>query len=132
MYEAIINMPIGNDEVPSLRVKIGWGAGVQDYPAVFERCNFWVGVRNENGELIGFGYVCGMGIVHGYMEDIIVHPDYQNKGIGTKLVKKLLEESVEYGLSIVTVTFEEKNAKFYKNCGFDIECGGVHYTGVID
>jgi len=66
-----------------------------------------------------------MGLQHGYMEDIIVHPDYQGQGIGKKLVVRLLDEAQAYGLEIVTLTFEEQNATFYAGCGFTVGAGGV-------
>lgn len=121
-------MPILNHEVPELRELVGWGRRDRDYPALFERCNFWAGVRSEEGKLIAFGYVCGMGLEHGYMEDIIVHPDYQGQGIGVKLVKELLYESERFGLGIVTVTYEEKNTNFYRVAGFTPGSGGVWQT----
>ncbi|MUK87896.1 GNAT family N-acetyltransferase [Ornithinibacillus sp. L9] len=123
--KVIINMAIANHEVPELRELVGWGRRDQDYPALFERCNFWAGVRNENDRLIAFGYVCGMGLEHGYMEDIMVHPQYQGQGIGVKLVKELLRESKRFGLGIVTVTYDEENTNFYKTSGFTPGFGGV-------
>lgn len=121
----VINMPISNHEVPKLRELIGWGRRDKDFPILFERCNFWAGVRNENNELIAFGYVVGMGLEHGYMEDIIVHPDYQKKGIGVELVRELLRESERFGLEIVTLTFNFKHKNFYETCGFTLCSGGV-------
>jgi ribosomal protein S18 acetylase RimI-like enzyme len=128
-YKVIINIPMFNNEVPELRQLIGWGRRDKDYPIVFERCNFWAGVRDENRKLIAFGYVCGMGLEHGYMEDIIVHPEYQKQGIGVELVKELLRESERFGLGIVTVTYEEHNTSFYKACGFTPGSGGVWQSG---
>ncbi|MFC0273560.1 GNAT family N-acetyltransferase [Metabacillus herbersteinensis] len=124
-YKVIINIPISNNEVPELRELVGWGRRDTDFPTLFERCNFWAGVRDKNNKLIAFGYVCGMGLEHGYMEDIMVHPKYQGKGIGVKLVKELLRESERFGLGIVTVTYEENKKNFYKKCGFTIGSGGV-------
>lgn len=121
----IINVPISKNEVSNLRELVGWSRRDEDYPILLERCNFWAGVRNENNKLIAFGYVCGMGLEHGYLEDIIVHPEYQGQGIGVELVKELLRESERFGLDIVTVTFEGNNTKFYKTCGFAIGTGGV-------
>ena len=72
-YEVEINMPIENHEVPDIRELVGWGRRDKDFPAIFERCNFWAGVRDENHKLIAFGYVTGMALEHGYMEDIMVH-----------------------------------------------------------
>lgn len=66
-----------------------------------------------------------MGLEHGYMEDTIVHPEYQRQGTVTKLVKKLLRESERFGLKIVTVTYEKHHSKFYEKCGFTPSSGGV-------
>lgn len=124
-YEVIINIPISNKEVPELREQVGWGRRDEDYPALFERCNFWAGIRDENNILIAFGYICGMGLEHGYMEDIIVHPQYQRRGLGVELVKELLRESERFGLRIVTVSFENNKTNFYKACDFTPSSGGL-------
>lgn len=129
MIQVLINPKLQNNEVPDLREAIGWARRDSDFPILFERCNFWAGVKNEHEKLIAFGYVAGMGLQHGYMEDIIVRPDYQGQGIGKKLVIRLLKEAEAYGLEIVTLTFEEKNAKFYGASGFKIGTGGVWRKG---
>ncbi|KMK76341.1 GNAT family N-acetyltransferase [Alkalihalobacillus pseudalcaliphilus] len=125
--DVVINMPIENHEVPDLREKIGWGRRDSDYPALFERCNFWAGVRNEEGQLIAFGYICGMGLEHGYLEDIMVSPHYQNRGIGVLLVQALIEEAKQFGLLILTVTFGSGNENFYRVAGFNASSGGELY-----
>lgn len=117
-YEIIINEDIANHEVPHLREAIGWSRREDDYPMLFEKCLFWAGVRNDEGMLIAFGYIAGPGIEHGYLEDVIVHPDYHNKGIGKDLVRRLLQEAEDRGISIVTVTYQEQHKSFYEKCGF--------------
>ncbi|MFD2045484.1 GNAT family N-acetyltransferase [Ornithinibacillus salinisoli] len=125
-YKVIINMPISNHEVPDLRELVGWGRRDRDYPTLFDRCNFWAGVRDEtNNILIAFGYVCGMGLEHGYLEDVMVHPAYQKQGIGVALVGELLQEAQRFGLGIVTVTYEAHHANFYERSGFVPGTGGV-------
>jgi predicted N-acetyltransferase YhbS len=105
---------------------VGWDGRHSDYPAIFERCNFWAGLRDEkNIELIAFGYVAGMGLQHGYMEDIIVHPKFQKRGIGQALVKKLLQEAEQFGLEIVTLTYDSKHTSFYSESGFTPCSGGL-------
>ncbi|WP_206023585.1 GNAT family N-acetyltransferase [Saccharibacillus alkalitolerans] len=125
MMQICINPALSNEEVPNLRKAIGWDGRESDYPALFERCNFWAGAKDEQGNLVAFGYVAGMGLQHGYMEDIMVHPDYRGRGIGERLVKRLLEEAQAYGLEIVTLTFAERHASFYERCGFRVGSGGV-------
>lgn len=84
-----------------------------------------LGLEMKVINLIAFGYVCGMGLEHGYMEDIIVHPQYQGRGMGIELVKELLRESKQFGLRIVTVSYEENKTNFYKSCGFTPGSGGL-------
>lgn len=124
-FNILINLEIKNHEVPELREAVGWERRDADYPSLFEHCLFWAGLRDKNNSLIAFGCMVGPGIEHGYLEDIIVHPSYQGKGIGNALVKKLLQEAEVKEISIVTVTFEEANCNFYEECGFTSCLGGV-------
>jgi len=120
-----MNLEIANQEVPDLREAIGWSRRDSDYPALFQRCTFWAGARDANGTLIAFGYVTGMGLEHGYMEDIIVHPQHQQQGIGQKLVTVLLTEANAQGLAIVTVTYVSEHKEFYERCGFQPSHAGI-------
>ncbi len=124
-YNILINLEIQNHEIPDLRQAVGWERRDSDYPVLFEHCLFWAGLRDKNYNLIAFGYMVGPGIEHGYLEDIIVHPSYQGKGIGNALVKRLMQEAEDRGISIVTVTFEENNRDFYQGCGSTSCPGGV-------
>ncbi|MCM3171957.1 GNAT family N-acetyltransferase [Paenibacillus sp. MER 99-2] len=121
--EIVVNLPIKPNEVPALRELVGWEGRHSDYPILLERCNFWAGLRGEQDELIAFGYISGMGLQHGYMEDIIVHPQYQRMGIGQALVTGLLQEAERIGIEIVTLTYDAKHHSFYSDCGF-VPCSG--------
>ncbi|MDG5473492.1 GNAT family N-acetyltransferase [Jeotgalibacillus sp. ET6] len=125
-----INLPVGITEVPDLREAVGWGRRDQDYPLLLERCNFWAGIRNETGLLIGFGYVAGTGLEHGYLEDVMIHPHYHQRGLGGKLVSTLLNEAGKHGIEIVTVTFASKHTSFYEHNGFVLCDGGIWRKGV--
>jgi GNAT superfamily N-acetyltransferase len=124
-YIIAIDGIISDEEVPNLREKIGWDRRDSDYPMLFERCNFWCSVRNEDNLLIGFGYICGMGLQHGYMEDIIVHHDYRHQGLGGIIVERLLDEAKKRSIEIVTLTFSKDKETFYQTNGFDMCLGGV-------
>lgn len=128
-FAAKINLPLEQHEVPELRESVGWNRRDQDYPLLFERCQFWAGVKDDTGKLIAFGYLCGMGLEHGYMEDIIVHPHYQRLGLGLKIVNELLVEAEGMGIEVVTVTFAEENTKFYERAGFTKGSSGVWRLG---
>lgn len=125
MLEVVINLPLAPHEVPLLRESIGWEGRHSDYPLLLERCNFWAGVRDDKNELIAFGYVAGMGLQHGYMEDIMVRPQYQRQGIGQALVRKLLQQADQFGLEMVTLTYAAQHAGFYTDSGFTHCPGGI-------
>lgn len=120
-----INLEVKKHEIPDLRQAIGWERRDSDYPALFEHCLFWAGLRDIDGNLIAFGCMVGPGMEHGYLEDVIVHPSYQRKGIGKSLVKKIIQEADDRGISIITVSFAEANLRFYEGCGFTPCHGGV-------
>ena len=43
----------------------------------------------SDGQLIGMGRVIGDGGLHLYLTDVVVRPDHQNRGIGTRIVAAL-------------------------------------------
>lgn len=55
--EIVVNLPIKPNEVPALRELVGWEGRHSDYPILFERCNFWAGLRDDQEDLIAFGYI---------------------------------------------------------------------------
>ena len=123
--EVHINRSIRDNEVPDLRELVGWDRRESDYPLLFKRCLCWGSARNVHGELIAFGYITGTGLEHGYLEDVIVHPDYQGRGIGQQLVTSLIQESENQGISIITLTYQDKHRSFYEKCGFSFCPGGI-------
>ena len=121
----MINLPLARHEVPDLRQQIGWDRRDSDYPVLLERCLFYAGSRDDQGQLIAFTYICGMGLQHGYLEDVMVHPSMQGRGFGQQLVQNLLEHAGQKGVEIVTATFATEHRSFYQKCGFTTGNGGV-------
>ena len=55
---------------------------------------------------------------------IMVHPDYQDRGIGTDLMKKMIDYLKEKHIYMISVVFEEKLKPFYEKFGFfSMLCG---------
>ncbi|WP_211746617.1 GNAT family N-acetyltransferase [Paenibacillus sp. Marseille-Q4541] len=125
-YSIQINDKLEDHEVPGLRESVGWARRDEDYPALIDHCLLWGSARDESGRLVAFGYITGPGFAfeHGYMEDVIVHPDEQGKGLGKSLVRSLLWAAEGKGLSIVTVNYSKRHESFYKEAGFT-PCGGA-------
>ncbi|KAL9643713.1 hypothetical protein ABK040_016160 [Willaertia magna] len=54
------------------------------------------------------------------VEQIAVHPDYQGKGIGSKLVNFLVNNFKEKQLNSFLVTQNPNNIEFYGKSGFKV------------
>jgi ribosomal protein S18 acetylase RimI-like enzyme len=67
--------------------------------------------------LIGAGRALADGLDCSYICDIAIHPDFQNKGIGKDIVKKLIEFSQGYN-KIILYSYPGKE-EFYSKIGFD-------------
>ena len=82
---------------------------------------FCISAIDKRNEVLGYGsivfeYKIRGGLV-GHIEDIAVQKKYQKKGIGTKIIKKLIQEASKK--KCYKVILQTKNAKnFYKKLGF--------------
>lgn len=77
-------------------------------------------------KLIGVIRVVGDGYSIVYIQDIIVLPEYQHQGIGTALLKCILELYQNVYQKTLLTDDTEKTIQFYKSVGFkmdtEIEC----------
>ncbi|MDO4274850.1 MAG: GNAT family N-acetyltransferase [Eubacteriales bacterium] len=73
----------------------------------------------DNDTLIGLIRGLDDGIWQASIDCLLVHPDYQGKGIASTLLKQLVTEYENF-LYIVVVPDEKKNITFYEKNGFTI------------
>ena len=70
----------------------------------------------DDDELIGIGNAISDGFLVVYYPHLLVHPDYQGQGIGTKLVEMLRTRYAEFHMQILVA--DSKTIAFYEKCGF--------------
>lgn len=73
----------------------------------------------HNTKLVGFVKLIWDGGQHGFVLEPTVHLDYQRQGIGTELLRHLIDESRRQNLTWLHVDFESNLTKYYRNVGFD-------------
>jgi ribosomal protein S18 acetylase RimI-like enzyme len=58
-----------------------------------------------------------------FLANVHVHPDYQNQGIGTRIIKSLLIEAEQRGVpvSLKVLKVNEAALRLYERFGFNIE-----------
>ena len=80
----------------------------------------------ENEKLLGIIRVVGDGHSIVFIQDIVVLPEYQRHGIGTALLKKVLDTYAYVYQKTLLTDNTEKTILFYKSLGFqmdtEIEC----------
>ena len=53
-----------------------------------------------------------------YIQDILIHPDYQRHGIGRKLLLNCLERFAHVRMQVLLTDDEERQLKFYESLGY--------------
>jgi ribosomal protein S18 acetylase RimI-like enzyme len=115
---------ISFDEICSLTESVGWGKKFHKSKEKWKHVlavSTYIAYIKEHGKLIAFGRILEDGIMCMFY-DICVHPDYQNKGLGSKIMNHLIDKikDKEY-LSIGLFVWEgnENASEFYRKCGFE-------------
>lgn len=70
----------------------------------------------DNDKLVGIGNAISDGHLVVYYPHLLVHPDYQGKGIGQMIVKKLQEKYGHFHMQMLTA--DGKAIDFYQKVGF--------------
>lgn len=88
---------------------------------------------NEEGKLLGVLRAVGDGASILFIQDILVTPEYQHQGIGTKLLQQTLEKYMNvYQIQLATDD-SSKTVSFYESNGFtsltSLNCVSFIYTG---
>jgi ribosomal-protein-alanine acetyltransferase len=76
-----------------------------------------------DNKVVGYGGMWHV-VTEGHITNIAVHKDYRKKGIGDKIVKKMIEIAEDkemIGLTLEVRTSNEAALKLYKNNGFKLE-----------
>ncbi len=79
---------------------------------------FAVVVDKKTGKTIGMGRVLSDGTSDAYIQDLVILQEYRNKGIGKKLVKKLIDYCKSKNIHWIALISEPNQEKFYKKIGF--------------
>jgi len=84
---------------------------------------FHITVYDEE-RLIGYIDSVSNGVTDAYIQDLMIHPDYQGKGIGTELMNCMIARLKERYIYMISVVYEEKLKTFYTRFRFfNMLCG---------
>jgi ribosomal protein S18 acetylase RimI-like enzyme len=107
-------------ELIDIRKAVGWGE--RDYGAAkvsLANCLYSVCIRHED-KLVGLGRVVGDGGLYYYIQDVVVLPEFQGRGLGAAIMDKVmahLRQQVKPGAVIGLLAAKGKEP-FYEKYGF--------------
>ena len=107
-------------EILSLYTSVGWAA-YTDYPEVLRQSfenSLLILAAYENGRLLGLIRAVGDGYSIVFVQDILVFPEYQCKGVGSALLQALLDKYSHVRQIELATDNTLKNIAFYKKMGF--------------
>ena len=119
------NSAVKPDEIENLREAVGWDKSQGIYQEILNRHFTYYTVRNQDDLLIAYMSVLSDGITDAFLLDLAVHPEYQKRGLGKRIVEKAIADIKAAGIRCIQVTFNENLQPFYKKCGFHIIKGGI-------
>ncbi len=73
----------------------------------------------DGTKLVGFGRVVTDGVLHAMLYDMIVHPEYQGHGIGTKILNLLVAWCNEAHIRDIQLFCARGKSAFYGKSGFN-------------
>ena len=75
-------------------------------------------LHNENQQLVSFARAVSDGVFHAVLLDILVHPDFQNQGLGKEVVKALIKRLQQSEIKDITLFASPHIVDFYHKLGF--------------
>ena len=117
-------------EILQLYQSVGWSA-YTDYPEVLRKGfdnSMLTLAAYEGDQLLGIIRTVGDGHTIVFVQDILVYPEYQRQGIGTALLRAILDRYSHVRQIELATDNTPKTIAFYKSMGFremsEIGCCG--------
>ncbi|MCL2735413.1 MAG: GNAT family N-acetyltransferase [Propionibacteriaceae bacterium] len=110
----------GSTDLVDLYSSVGWSAYTQDPSRLQEavRRSLLTATAWEDDRLVGLARVVGDAVSIIYMQDVLVHPSHQRKGIGRALVREVFSPFADVRQHVLLTDSEPGQTAFYTSLGF--------------
>ena len=124
MVSYYLNKPIDVNQLSELRKSVGWNR--MEASLRNPKLQHFLSISAcEDDNLIGYVEVISNGVTDAYIQDLMVHPSMQHRGMGTQLMNMTINEIKKREIYMVSVIYGEEELKeFYEKFGFtSMLCG---------
>jgi predicted GNAT family N-acyltransferase len=107
-------------EFLDVRVAVGWGTGdTRSWKKALHNSIFSVCVLSA-GEVVGTARVVGDGSMCFYIQDVIVKPEHQGRGVGLKIMRSVMRfiKKKAFRGAIIGLMSAKGKEQFYEKFGF--------------
>ena len=119
-----------------LYIATGWNESLNLSPDDLKNAlkkSFGVVSVYDGEELVGMGRIVSDGVAYAMIHDVIVAPNYQQQGIGSKIIRQLVANCEHHDIRSIHL-FAAKGAEhFYQHLGFvsrPVDSPGMIYEKV--
>ncbi len=112
--------PMRPEDHDALRVAVGWSSYQKTQIEEGLKNSLFTVVGYAEGKAVAMGRVIGDGTLAFYIQDVIVLPEFQGKGIGTAIMKRIMEyiDSRSVNNSSIGLMAAIGKDSFYEGFGF--------------
>ncbi|MGN8247167.1 GNAT family N-acetyltransferase [Cellulomonas soli] len=112
-------VPPSAAEFVDLYTGTGWGT-LDETVAARALDGSWLvcTARDEDGALAGMGRLLGDGALHAFVTELIVREDLRGRGVGARLLDRMVLEAQGRGVRDVQLFAARDRAPFYERHGF--------------
>ncbi|MFT3740868.1 MAG: GNAT family N-acetyltransferase [Breznakibacter sp.] len=106
----------------------GWNDGYKFTKKELEQAigNSWYSISvYRSGTLIGFGRIISDGVHHAFIVDLIIHPDFQGKRIGSEILDRLVKKCKDSKIRDIQLFSAKGKFGFYEKLGFEKRPGNA-------
>ncbi|MGM0834703.1 MAG: GNAT family N-acetyltransferase [Bacillota bacterium] len=131
-YEILNNKLPTLNEYIYLCSSVGWKNFMNfDVAETSIRNSLFSVIVKDDQNIIGMGRIVGDGAIYFYIQDIVVHPEYQGKGIGKEIMSALMKYLDENAPEKAFVGLFSSNGKgeFYEK--YDFKNYSPNMTGMF-
>lgn len=109
-----------DDELKPLYESVGWTSYLR-YPELLPTAyanSLKAFATFDGNRLVGIIRAVGDGVSILYIQDLLVHPEYQRRGIGRRLITEMLNAFPDVNQTVLLTDDSDATVRFYESVGF--------------